>query len=314
MELSTIRKLPNGLTSRVFPFHVSIKGLEDTVLCRDEEDYDVMVKYIAICARRKNVIIVMYAVVSNHSHEGILARNQLDASAFGEELKRIYSMWFHRKYKQSGILQKVDSQALPLENDWHVRNALAYIPRNAIDNHCPVHEYKWSGFRAMFSIMKEPGRWKAGVRPVSLLTKRERESIMHTGDVLKDVPWMLDEDGMLAPESFCDAAYLEQAFSHDPAFWLKTIGSMNPAEIEEELVNAPRRRVSDAEFFKAVSDTAKAWFKSDIGQLPLEKKLRLLPFLWRTRKTSVNQLARVLGLERETVRKALNVHKAKPAS
>ena len=83
----------------------------------------------------------------------------------------------------------------------------------------------------MFSEANGPGRWKAGVKPVSMLNKRERETIMHTGDILKNVPWMLDEDGGLAPESFCDAAYLEQAFSYDSAFWLKTIGALNSAEI-----------------------------------------------------------------------------------
>ena len=303
MKRIVTRTLPNGIQANVQPFHVSLKGLEDAVLCRDDSDYDAMVKYIALCARRKNVIVIIYAVVSNHCHEAVLARSQSEANAFGEELKRVYSMWFSKRYREEGILQKVDSKAIVLDNDWYVRNALAYIPNNALDNLCPVHEYRWSAFRAMFRHHKE--MWKPGIKPVALLHKREREVIMHTGERLHDVRWQLDEDNMLAPESFCDTEYLEQAFNHDQAFWLKTIGTLNPAEMEEKLVNAPRVLLPDSELFKEVTDICRRWFSVEISQLPIEKKMRLLPYLWRSRKTTVNQLARILGIERRTVADAV---------
>ena len=299
------RTLPDGTAARVQPFHVSLKGLEKTVLCRDDEDYDATVKYIAICAKRKNVIVVIYAVVSNHSHECVLARSQRDADAYGEELKRMYSMWFSKKYKEEGILQRVDAKAIPLDTDSHLRNALAYIPNNALDNNCPVHEYPWSGFRAMFRHTPENKIWKPGIKPVSLLTKREREVIMHTGDSLKFVPWLLDEDDRLAPESFCDCDYLEQVFNHDQAFWLRIAGGVNQAEMEETLVEAPRRMLPDSEFYKVVADIVGRWFKTGIAVLPPEKKIRLIPYIWRTRKTTVNQLSRVLGMDRATVQHAI---------
>jgi REP element-mobilizing transposase RayT len=303
MKRIVTRTLPGGILARVQPFHVSLKGLENAVLCRDDHDYDTLVKYIAICARRKKVIVIIYAVVSNHCHEAVLARSQAEADAFGEELKRVYSMWFSRKYREERILQKVDAKAIALDNDWYVRNALAYIPNNSLDNRCPVHEYRWSAFRAMFRHHQE--MWKPGIKPVALLNKREREAIMHTGDQLKDVPWKLDEDNMLAPESFCDTEYLEQVFNNDQAFWLKTIGTLNPAEMEETLINAPRALLPDSELFKEVADISRRWFSTEIGLLPIEKKLRLLPFVWRSRKTTVNQLARVLGLERRSVKEAV---------
>lgn len=54
-------------------------------------------------------------------------------------------------------------------------------------------------------------------------------------------------------------------------------------------------------------DTPRRWFSSEMGSLPSEKKYRLLPYIWRTRKTTVPQLARVFGLDRETVRQILKV-------
>ena len=40
MERSVVRKLPDGSSKRVEPYHVCLKGLETAVLCRDDEDYD----------------------------------------------------------------------------------------------------------------------------------------------------------------------------------------------------------------------------------------------------------------------------------
>ena len=296
------RTLPSGEIKNVQPFHICIKGAETAVHCRDEEDYDVYVKYIALCARRKNVIVIIYAVVSNHCHVAVLAATQADADAFAQELKKMYSLWFQAKYHEAKILHRVDAQAICLDNEWYVRNALAYIPRNALDNGCSVQDYPWSGFRAMFRI----GPCPEGAR-VAALTKREKGAVMHTRDGLNDVPWLLDEHNFLIPDSFCDTVYLEQAFNEDPAYWLKTIGGVNPAEMEEKLVDAPRRMLPDSEFLKVVADTVQRWFSQELATLPREKKLRIIPYIWRTRKTTVNQLARVMGMERGEIGKILGI-------
>ena len=283
------------------PFHVSMEGLEDAIICRDDEDYDVLVKYIAICSRRKNVIIIIYAVVSNHCHVAVLAVSQADADSYGLELKRVYSQWFQAKYKESGILRGTDVKAICLDNDWYVRNALAYIPRNSLDNGCPVQKYQWSGYKAMFyGESSFPGS-----RKVSSLNKRETGTIMHTRDKLNNVCWLLDADNRLIPASFCDTSYLEQVFNNDPAFWLKTIGGVNSAEMEEKLVLSPRRILPDSDFLKEVTDVCNRWFSQGLSSLTEEKKKRLLPYIWRTRKTTVNQLARVFGMSRDEVRRAI---------
>lgn len=307
MKRIVTRQLPSGENKNVQPFHISMKGLEKVVLCRDDEDYGVMVKYIAICAHRKNVIVIIYAVVSNHCHIAILAPTYQEACDYADELKRMYAQWFQTKYLEKQILRGTDVQALCLDSDWYVRNALAYIPRNALDNGSTLDKYKWTGYRAMFSI----GNPQPTGLPVKRFTRREQDRIMHSREPLKDVPWLVDADGDIMPESFCDSAYLEQAFNHDPAFWLKTIGSLNPAEMNEKLVDGPRIMRPDSEFFKLVADIARHWFSLDLADLPTDKKLRLLPYIWRTRKTTVPQLSRVFGLPRETVQNAVHPKKSR---
>ena len=299
MKRIVTRTLPSGESSKVQPYHISMKGLEKAILCRDDEDYDVMVKYIAVCAHRENVIVIIYTVVSNHAHVAVLAKSFQEACDYAEELKRVYAQWIQIKYREKRLLRDCDVQAILLDNDWYVRNALAYIPRNANDNGCSIDSYRWSGYRAMFADNKTRGL------PVCKFTRREQDRIMHSREVLKDVSWEVDGYGELIPESFCDTEYLEQVFNNDQAFWLKTIGGVNQAEMEESLVEAPRRMLPDSEFYKVLADIVGRWFKTDISQLSLEKKLRVLPYIWRTRKTTVNQLARVLGISREEVKRAL---------
>lgn len=279
-----------------------MEGLERTILCRDEEDYDAMVKILCVSARRKNVVLVIYAVVSNHCHAVVLARYQQDADDYGEEVKRMAAMWFSRKYGESGVLKGTDVKAICLDSDWYVRSALAYVPRNALDNGCNVNEYPWSGYRAMFS---QDVSKRVNVRPVSSLHRDEMRRIMHTADKLKDVPWSLDDSDRLIPSSICDSAYLEQAFGNDQSFFLRTIGSLNPAEMNQKLIDNPRKRLTDSEFYKHTAAVSLRWFKAELSRLSLEQKARLIPYISRTMKTSVPQLARTFGLNRDVIRKML---------
>ena len=289
------RVLPDGYIGHFQPFHVCIKGLETALLCREDDDYDAMVKVLCVSARRKNVIVIIYAVVSNHCHAAILAMTQADADAYAKDIKKVYSMWVNKKYGDRNILHRVESKAICLDNPWYIRNALAYIPRNALDNGCCINEYPWSGYGAMFrGPLNTPD-----ARRVSGLTQRERIAIMHTGDDLKNVPWLIDGKNRLIPDSFCDKDYLEQAFDHDAAFWLKTIGGQNSAELHYVLGEKPYQMITDSEFIKDVEETCQRWFKQGIANLSMDQKTRIAPYLYRTRKTSIPQLSRVLGLTRE---------------
>lgn len=303
MKRIVSRMLPDGTICNVQPFHVSMEGMEKSVLCRDAADYDAFVKIICVSARRKNVIVIIYAVVSNHSHIGVLARSQREADEYGQEVKRVCSMWLSHRYKESGLMQRVDVKAIPLETEWHIRNALAYIPRNALDNSCNVNEYPWSGYKAMFRDPRSPSGL---LRKVSGMTQRERRSILHTADPLDEVPWLVDADGALIPGSFCDSDYLEQAFNHDQVYFIRTIGGLNSAEMKQNLIDAPRLMMNDTDFYKEIDAMALRWFKTGLSSLSLEQKIRLIPYLKRTRRTTVPQLARVFGLERDKIEAILS--------
>ena len=301
MRRIVVRALPDGSVLPVYPFHVCIKGLETTVLCRDDEDYDAMVKVICVSARRCNVIVVIYAVVSNHCHVAVLAVSQEDADKYGKDLKKVYSMWFSRKYEERNILSRIETKAIFLDSDWYVRNALAYIPRNALDNSCNVNEYKWSGYRAMFAGENT----EQTAKRVSKLNARERKAIMHTGDKLDRVPWLLDNENHLIPSSFCDHTYLEQAFNNNQSFFLKTIGTLNTAELSYNLEERPYKMVGDTEFQKSVEEISQRWFSKPISALSIEQKNKLVPYVSHIMKTTPKQLCRVFEVSPERMESML---------
>ncbi len=296
-ELMPVRRLPDGRVCKVYPFHISLEGLESGILCRDSEDFDSTVKIIAVCCFRKNAILVMYAVVSNHAHCVVLASSQKEADACANEIKRMVSMYQREKYSKVEMMSGVDAKAIIIEDVRYVRNALAYDVRNAMDNGAScVQNYKWTGYRGMFCEGKCPG-----VRKVRELSKREKRSIMHTHENLSDVNWLLNADNELEPASICDWRYLEGAFRNDQAFFLRLIGAVNTAEMNEGLIVAPRRKRNDQEFLASVNEKSRLWFGVDVEHLSMQKKAHLINYAIHSFKTDPYQVARTFEMERDAV-------------
>ena len=295
------RKLPDGSVAKVFPFHISLEGLEKNLLCREEEDYNVVEKLLFVSAWETNCLIVIHIIMSNHGHVCVLAPTLEHAYQLSETLKKRSSMFIADKYNEHKVLARTSACIQLLDSDWYVRNTLAYIPRNAKDTSQRIEDYPWSGYRAMFA----GGKSAAAVRMVSKLTRRDREALFHTHANLERVPWMLDRNDRLVPVSCCDYVYLESAFLQDQTFFLKTIGTVNPAEMEQKLILNLKDRQTDSAFILTVNDLSGRWFQKTPAELTLEQKTRLIPYLYRCYRTTVPQLARCLQESPETIERII---------
>lgn len=299
-ERNPYKVLPDGVARRVFPFHICIEGLESRILCRDDSDYDIFVKVICLCAHRKNTILVMYTVVSNHVHCVVLAENQVVADSFANEMKKLYSMYFKNKYDCSAVLRRNDAKAIFLDSDYYVRNAIAYVIRNALDNGATnIQDYRWTGFSAVFCTEKVVSR--ETVQQVRFLPRRKVRQLFHTGDKLDDVGWLIDDEGRLEPVSVCDWQYVESAFGNDQRFFLRMIGGVNTPEMNNKLLIAPRTRRTDNELLLSVNEISQRWFGVDVQALTNEKKSRLLKYVNHSYKTTPAQLARTFEIETDVV-------------
>ena len=295
------RILPDGQPANVRPYHISYEGLETSIICRDDEDCDTLVKCIAVCAHRKNVIVIIYAVISNHAHIAVLSPSLQSAQMYAAETKRTYSQLFQRKYGENNTLRHTDVKVQAIDTDWYLRNALAYIPRNAYDNGAKnIQDYKWTAFRAFFRKSTP-----SGLKRVREMTIREWRDIFHTGDKLDNVPWKVDINGELEPFSFCDTKYLEAAFNNDEAFFYKSIGTVNVPEMTQKLVVNPRKRLTDSDFIKEIEQLSQRWYSIGVAQLSVTQKARLIPYVNHTILTNVPQLARGFGMSREAIARLL---------
>ncbi len=295
------RALPDGSTSKVYPFHISMEGLENNLLCREEEDYAVVEKLMFVSALESNCNIIIHIVMSNHGHASVLAPSWKDAFRMSEALKKRCSMFISSKYKERNVLARTSACIQLLDSDWYVRNVLAYIPRNANDTGQRIEDYPWSGYRGMFT----GGRIPDGTRKVATLTRREKEALFHTHANLERVPWLLDSDDRLVPASCCDWDYLESAFNHDQTFFLKCIGTVNPAEMEQKLILNLKQRQPDTVFRLTVNDLAERWFHKLPAELTLEQKIRIAPYLYHSYRTTAQQLARCLKVDMETIKRII---------
>lgn len=307
------RTLSDGRACKMYPFHISLEGMESVLLCRDDEDYDHLQKSFYLSAWKNNCRVISEIAMSNHGHTAVLAPGLEEARLAGEMIKKRHSQYLSWKYNEKGILNRSDICVKYLDTDWYVRNALAYIPRNTADTGERVEDYRWSSYRGMFV----KGRCPSGVYRVAHLSRRERELLFRTHEDLSEVPWILNVDGNIEPASACDYEYLESAFDGDQAFFLKTIGSVNTAEMQQLLVLNGRNRQSDAEMLAVITRLADKWYGKTILELTPEQKARLLPYLYRSYRTTVPQLARCLRMGREIVAglvpvRGRTVHNADP--
>ena len=296
-ERIVTRRFPDGKVCKAYPFHISLEGMTSILLCRADEDYDILIKYFHVCGWANNVLVINDIAMSNHGHLAVLARDYDSAKRAGEAIKKNYSQYMSWKYGEKKSLIRADVCVQYLDSDWYVRNALSYIPRNALDAGSNVEEYPWSSYRATFS---QTSRSHCS-RKVASLSRREKEALFHTHADLSNVPWVLDLEGRLDPASCCDSQYLESAFNHDQAFFLRMIGSVNCVEMYQKLVAGPRQRQKDDSFHLILADTADRWFHKSIPDLTLEMKARLIPYIYRCYRTSPKQLARCLRLDVQQV-------------
>lgn len=291
------RTLPDGKKGKVYPFHISLEGMESVLLCRDEEDYDHLEKSFYVSAYMTNCIVIIGIAMSNHGHTSVLAESMEDAFSMANLSKKRHSQYLSWKYGDRSTLARSDVNVKYLDSDWYVRNALAYIPRNAADAGVRVEDYRWSGYRGMFV----GGRSREAVRRVSDLSRRERNAVFRTHEDLSAVPWLLNREGGVEPASACDYEYLESAFGHDQTFFLKMIGEVNVAEMQQKLVSCGRTMQTDTEMLAVIKNLADKWYHVSIPELTPELKARLLPYLYRSYRTTVPQMARCLNMPRDVV-------------
>lgn len=134
-------------------FHIVLSS-QTEVICRDWHDYIFLENQIGASARKSNVSILAYAVMSNHTH---IAAACTDTSGLILRIKAGYTRYFNKKYGRAGQLMTY-TYCDKVHGYLRQRIMISYILRN------PMHhgicetpfQYPFSSISAYFPDALSP--------------------------------------------------------------------------------------------------------------------------------------------------------------
>ena len=306
----TAKVLPNGETSIVYPFHICTLGQEDRIIFRSDEDLRVAHNYLPICARRSNVIIITDCVLNTHIHAAVLAKSMKDAERFIRCYKISTSMYLSNKYDiKHGIFREVDSSPIFIDEDRYLRNVICYILRNSLDMGIRVDKYRWSGYRSLFC----EGRIETDADRVADMSLRQIKETLRVGGQgemgagkLADVGWMISNDFVIEPASYCDWHYAESAFNGDVSFFTKVLGMTDNEQMDQMLIYDHIGRKSTDELMAIIEGKCVKRYGYRLSALTEVQKIPIVKSVFYSTRASPGQLARCFGLSKIRVESILN--------
>ncbi|MBO7603058.1 MAG: transposase [Bacteroidales bacterium] len=186
---------------------ISTDHLETRLWFADDRDYACGMNYVAICAFRVKVNVVAFILMSNHVHF-ILECERSQAEDFINLFKRLYSMYYHRRYGKKEFLRrnKVDYQLLTLEGE-SLERGIAYVQCNSVSARLCAHPsgYQW-GTGAIFFNAFTPSS-----RSITSISRRSRERLLHS-TLDYNVDWQIGDGGYILPSSYVCVQFVESLF------------------------------------------------------------------------------------------------------
>lgn len=285
-------------------YHISTEGLEQVTLLKDEEDYRIAWNYLALVAWRTGVDIVAFVLMSNHIHTLLACRNVEQAKKAIKLFKQLLSTYLRNKYGMSHAMHNSSDSISLIDTIKYLRNCIAYIFRNPISARICLkpEDYKWSSYHSCFKQSAGCGN----ARRVADLKFVEKRQVMRTGQDLTECPLFVDDEGYVTLDSFVRNDIVSNAFWNSGKSFMYHLGSCNDAKTEYELVYQPMMEATDNDMYDAVSKSVAERFRNKtISDLTTPEKCSIIKTLFFSHKTTVPQLARIIGLPRELVRKML---------
>lgn len=109
------------------PQHIMLKSLNDLVLCRDESDYETLMKILSNLLSKYQVEMHAYVLVENY-FEYIATPKTLDSlPKFMQSLGRLYVSYYNKKYNRSGTIWEGRYKSSLVEDKTYLFKVMKYI-------------------------------------------------------------------------------------------------------------------------------------------------------------------------------------------
>ncbi|MCM1503185.1 MAG: hypothetical protein NC115_11060 [Bacteroidales bacterium] len=298
---------------RIKVFHITAKGLNQSLLYFDEEDFHRIINLSAICSIAHNVEIIAYAHMSNHSHYIVIGDSIDDAERFMRCTKRTYSQFCQKKRGINKIQRRSGTTVKEISDFAYLRNCIAYVLRNPVEAKIVRHaeQYPWSSYNCYFN--RNAGT-QTSYSTVRDYRKKELQHILGTHMDISRSNLKIDSDGNIVPESFVATTLVESMFGHSRENLLRQIMKVNYYNLEYELTYGKELGANDMKLIADAQKLATGWFNKELSSLAVEEKIRFIGVLHNKHHASPGQICRILNLPPKLIKQIIPISTEMPTA
>ena len=123
-------------------FHVTVRGVARTAICRDAVDFRALQRQLDEVARRFSWDVCAYCLMPNHFHL-VVATDLGRLSAGMQRLNGLYAQRFNRRHDRVGHVFQNRFWSSVIDDEEHFVNAIAYVASNPVDAGLCTRSVDW---------------------------------------------------------------------------------------------------------------------------------------------------------------------------
>ena len=146
-------------------YHAYNRGVNGQVIFCDDQDRQIMVRYLVRTVSRHEVEVLMFCLMGNHLHL-VLRCHSACLDVFMRDLMSAYVRYFNARHGVEGRLCRDRYQSKPVQSTSYLATLGVYVHRNPKDLGYAdrLAAYPWSSLRYLLSPDEAP--WWLNPRPV----------------------------------------------------------------------------------------------------------------------------------------------------
>lgn len=281
-------------------YHLSSHGLEKNDIFKSRTDFIAGMNDVALCVLGYDVVIVCFCLMSNHFHF-VLYGSLNECRRFADEYKRRCAMRMRMNAGEVQGMRNVEVQVDLVDSQEYLENVIAYVLRNplAAGLHVMPYHYRWSSVMCYFAAGAE-----LGGEQLNDMSERKRFRILKSRVTVPD-SYLVDNEGMILPSCYVDAAMVEKTFRH-PSRLMLLLAKKIENDVEIRLGVADHVAMTDQEMLTQVNELVRIEFgKESVSQLSMDQRISLCLLMRRNFRAGVKQIARLTRLNPEVVSKVI---------
>ena len=271
-------------------FHLYSSPVESQVIIANPFSRDLSITYMGVAANESGVVVLAYAVMSNHFHF-ILRGSREKCQQFFVRFRYLLDLYLSRSEKITHFKTAV-SGLTEITGLKQFRNEVAYVLRNPYVARTDINPIlcEWTSAFLYFNP-----RLDIGGKAFGELTVREKRALFKATSLVVPDDWRII-DGHINPASFVDYRLVESMFVHARQY-VNTLLKNVEAQVEIAISHNEAPVIPDEELLPKVLRLCHDLFHQESPRFLQDYQKKQLAREVRNRyHASVSQLARHVGL------------------